>query len=113
MEIPLRRRSSTGSSTVRSSSSSSFRDAGDQHTAPPQPAQPTLKLKLRKEGTGVKAFKLFFTTPFSKIMGHDYCKKDGHRARLFFDGDELLPDQTPQDLEMEEEDIIDMNFVKL
>lgn len=54
-------------------------------------------------------FKVKRTTEFRKVM-NAYCKKvgaDPDSVRFLFDGVRIRPEQTPADLNMEDEDEID------
>lgn len=54
-------------------------------------------------------FKVRKTTKFEKIM-QAYCQKKCHQMnqlRFLYDGERVKPDQSPQDVDMEDGDIID------
>jgi len=68
-----------------------------------------LSLKVKSPEGNEVYFKVKKTTTFSKVM-HAYCKKVGaeiENLRFLFDGQRLRPEQTPADLDMEDEDEID------
>ena len=68
-----------------------------------------LSLKVKSQDGNEVFFKVKKTTTFSKVM-HAYCKKVGtdiESVRFLFDGTRLRPEQTPADLDMEDEDEID------
>jgi len=68
-----------------------------------------LSLKVKSQDGNEVYFKVKKTTQFAKVM-NAYCKKVGSdmdSVRFLFDGQRLKPDQTPADLEMEDEDEID------
>jgi len=68
-----------------------------------------LNLKVKSQDGNEVYFKVKRTTQFSKVMSA-YCKKVGAEqdsVRFLFDGTRIRPDQTPGDLEMEDEDEID------
>jgi len=68
-----------------------------------------LNLKVKAQDGNEVYFKVKKTTQFSKVMSA-YCKKVGadlESVRFLFDGQRLRPDQTPADLNMEDEDEID------
>lgn len=68
-----------------------------------------LSLKVKSQDGNEVYFKVKRTTTFAKVM-NAYCKKvgaDQDQVRFLFDGQRLRPEQTPQDLEMEDEDEID------
>ncbi len=54
-------------------------------------------------------FKIKQTTPLRKLM-EAYCQQQGlelSSVRFLYDGNRLQGDQKPDDLEMEDEDVID------
>lgn len=68
-----------------------------------------LNLKVKSQDGNEVYFKVKRTTQFSKVMSA-YCKKVGaeqESVRFLFDGTRIRPDQTPGDLDMEDEDEID------
>jgi len=68
-----------------------------------------LNLKVKSQDGNEVFFKVKRTTQFSKVMTA-YCKKVGAEAesvRFLFDGTRIRPDQTPAELDMEDEDEID------
>jgi len=85
--------------------------AGDSAAAPSdsKPSGEHLSLKVKSQDGNEVYFKVKKTTAFSKVMTA-YCKKvgqDPEQVRFLFDGVRVRPDQTPADLEMEDEDEID------
>lgn len=74
-----------------------------------KPSDEHLAIKV-KSGDGQEVFfKVKRTTPFSKIMSA-YCKKVGQdleNVRFLFDGQRVKPENTPAELEMEDEDSVD------
>jgi small ubiquitin-related modifier len=70
-----------------------------------KPSGEQLSLKVKGQDGNEVYFKVKRTTQFSKIM-NAYCKKIGAESdsvRFLFDGNRLRADQTPGDLEMEDE----------
>jgi small ubiquitin-related modifier len=68
-----------------------------------------LSLKVKSQDGNEVYFKVKKTTTFSKVM-NAYCKKVGadmSSVRFLFDGQRLREEQTPADLDMEDEDEID------
>jgi len=68
-----------------------------------------LSLKVKSQDGNEVYFKVKKTTSFAKVM-NAYCKKvgaDPEQVRFLFDGQRLRSEQTPQDLDMEDEDEID------
>jgi len=68
-----------------------------------------LNLKVKSQDGNEVYFKVKRTTAFAKVMSA-YCKKvgaDQESVRFLFDGQRVRPDQTPEDLDMEDEDEID------
>ena len=61
-------------------------------------------------GEGVEVFfKIRRQVPMGKLIDA-YCKKQGldrNSVRFLYDGNAVDPDKTPEELEMEDEDIID------
>ena len=50
------------------------------------------------------------TTPLNKLMAA-FCQRNGvaqNSVRFLFDGNRVNPNQTPQELEMEDGDVIDV-----
>jgi len=79
-----------------------------QQADQPAPSE-HLNLKVKAQDGNEVYFKVKKTTQFSKVMSA-YCKKVGadlESVRFLFDGQRLRPDQTPADLNMEDEDEID------
>ena len=74
-----------------------------------KPSGEHLSLKVKSQDGNEVYFKVKKTTAFAKVM-NAYCKKVGadmESVRFLFDGQRLRPEQTPADLEMEDEDEID------
>ena len=74
-----------------------------------KPSGEHLSLKVKSQDGNEVYFKVKKTTTFSKVM-NAYCKKVGadmSSVRFLFDGQRLREEQTPADLEMEDEDEID------
>ena len=92
--------SAPSSASAAAASSSSAADAkGGEH----------LSLKVKSQDGNEVFFKVKKTTTFSKVMTA-YCKKVGadmDSVRFLFDGQRLRAEQTPADLDMEDEDEID------
>jgi len=68
-----------------------------------------LNLKVKSQDGNEIYFKVKKTTQFRKVMTA-YCRKVGadfDSVRFLFDGTRIRPDQTPQELDMEDEDEID------
>jgi len=68
-----------------------------------------VKLKVR-DSTGVTKFRLGYTEPFRKLFDK-YCthlKVSKTSVKFVFDGDELDLDETPETLDVEDDDIIDV-----
>ena len=61
-----------------------------------------------KDGNEV-FFKIKKTTPLSKLIGAYIQRQgvNGESIRFLFDGNRIGPDQTPEELNMEENDVID------
>ncbi len=80
------------------------RDMADE-----KPGNEHLSLKVKAQDGNEVFFKVKRTTQFHKVMGA-YCKKVGadmESVRFLFDGQRLQPNQTPQEVGMEDEDVID------
>ena len=74
-----------------------------------KPSSEHLSLKVKSQDGNEVYFKVKRTTQFSKVMTA-YCKKVGadlDSVRFLFDGARLNPQQTPAELDMEDEDEID------
>nr|AAP34642.1 small ubiquitin-like modifier [Bigelowiella natans] len=68
-----------------------------------------LNLKVKSQDGNEVFFKVKKTTPFKRLM-EAYCQKVGAEkssVRFLFDGDRISGDQTPADLDMQDEDEID------
>ena len=92
---------------------------------PPIPDQPTIKLKVRivKDMSGreaskeakTKVFKVFRNSLFSLILDHKALQPpvgSGLKLRLMFDGGPLPRNGTPEDEDMEDDDIVDAEWRK-
>ena len=69
-----------------------------------------LDLKVVTQAGTEIFFKCKQTTPLSKLM-NAFCQRQGINAasvRFLFDGQRLNPQQTPQELEMEDGDVVDV-----
>ena len=69
-----------------------------------------LNLKVVSQDGSELFFKMKKTTPMSKLM-NAYCQRQGvnlNAVRFLFDGERLRASQTPEDLEMEDGDVIDV-----
>ncbi|KAK3253573.1 hypothetical protein CYMTET_37178 [Cymbomonas tetramitiformis] len=70
----------------------------------------TINIKVKDQDSNEVHFRVKTTTKFDKIMSA-FCEKRGidkQLTRFIFDGHRLRPDQTPQEVDMEEGDSIDM-----
>lgn len=71
----------------------------------------TIEIKVQgNDPDSKKTFKSTKTDPLDKLMA-DYCefrKLPRSRLKFFFDGDELKGSETPEQLDMENEDVIDV-----
>lgn len=68
-----------------------------------------LNLKVKSQDGNAVYFKVKKSTQLRKLMDA-YCKrvgKDINEVRFLFDGNRIEGEQTPQDLEMEDDDEID------
>jgi len=68
-----------------------------------------LNIKVKSQDGNEIYFKVKKTTQFRKVI-QAYCKKVGSEpdsVRFLFDGQRIRPDQTPAELNMEDEDEID------
>jgi len=69
-----------------------------------------INIKVVSDDNSEVFFKIKRTTPFRKLMDA-YCQRQGKSlttVRFLYDGDRISPDQTPEQLEMEDEDTIDV-----
>jgi len=83
--------------------------AGVDGKAKDEKAGDHLNLKVKSQDGNEIYFKVKKTTQFRKVM-IAYCRKVGadvDAVRFLFDGTRIRPDQTPAELEMEDEDEID------
>mmetsp|Transcript_5873 Transcript_5873/g.10176 ORF Transcript_5873/g.10176 Transcript_5873/m.10176 type:complete len:109 (-) Transcript_5873:353-679(-) len=70
----------------------------------------TISLKVKDQDNNEVHFKVKLTTKFDKIF-NAFCEKRGisrEHTRFIFDGNRLTGQQTPKDLEMEDEDCIEV-----
>lgn len=82
-----------------------------QPTLAEQPVEQPDRISLRvvAQDGGEVFFKVRKNTPFIKIS-KAYCDKKGISSasvRFLFDGQRLNPDDTPEKLQMEDDDVID------
>ena len=81
---------------------------------PPRPDEvkaeaPQVSLKVVNADGAEVYFKIKRATMLRKLM-EAYCKKQGvasTQVRFLYDGKPLLGDKTPEDLEMDDDDVID------
>jgi len=69
-----------------------------------------INIKVVSDDNSEVFFKIKRTTPFRKLMDA-YCQRQGKSlttVRFLYDGERISPDQTPEQLEMEDEDTIDV-----
>lgn len=78
--------------------------------APVQDTKPvSLNIKVKSQDGNEVYFKVKKTTPFRRIM-EAYCSKVGvetGQVRFLFDGERIEASQTPESLDLEDEDTID------
>jgi len=75
-----------------------------------KPATDQLSLKVVTQDGNEIFFKCKQTTPLQKLMTA-FCNRQGvatQSVRFLFDGSRINPNQTPQELEMEDGDVIDV-----
>ncbi len=80
-----------------------------RESADEKPSSEHLSLKVKSQDGNEVYFKVKRTTQFHKVMTA-YCKKVGadlESVRFLFDGQRLQQNQTPADVSMEDEDVID------
>mmetsp|Transcript_35541 Transcript_35541/g.68122 ORF Transcript_35541/g.68122 Transcript_35541/m.68122 type:complete len:96 (-) Transcript_35541:390-677(-) len=73
-------------------------------------APDTLNIKVKDSDNNEVHFKVKKTTKFEKIM-EAFCKKKGvdkANTRFIFDGQRINGQQTPNDLDMEDDDTIEV-----
>lgn len=69
----------------------------------------SINIKVASQDGNEIFFKLSKTTPLSKLMTA-YCSRQGVEItsiRFLFDGQRIMQENTPNDLDMENEDVID------
>jgi len=85
--------------------------ADDANAAAPAAADPdTLNLRVQNQDGSEVVFKIKKHTSLKKLMDA-YCSRQGQDAnsvRFLFNGNRLQPDQTPKELDMEDNDVIDV-----
>jgi len=75
-----------------------------------KPDTKQINLKVTGQDNTVVHFKIKTTTPLKKLM-QAYCDRQGlsiHQLRFTFDGERINHDATPESLNMEEDDSIDV-----
>jgi len=75
-----------------------------------KPSTDQLSLKVVTQDGNEIFFKCKMTTPLQKLMTA-FCNRQGvgnQSVRFLFDGQRINPSQTPQELEMEDGDVIDV-----
>ncbi|KAG7832210.1 hypothetical protein KL920_000545 [Ogataea angusta] len=81
----------------------------DENTPKPENKSDThINLKV-SDGTSEVFFKIKRSTPLKRLMDA-FCKrqgKDSSSLRFLFDGHRVNPEDTPEDLDMEESDVIE------
>ncbi|XP_031575175.1 small ubiquitin-related modifier 3-like [Actinia tenebrosa] len=83
-------------------------DSGD--SKPPSTSTEHINLKVGGQDGAVVHFKIKKKTPLRKLM-NAYCDRQGlvkGQLRFQFDGNPINDDDTPETLEMEEDDCIDV-----
>ena len=83
-------------------------DASEEEKKPDTSNQINLKV-VTQDGNEI-FFKCRLTTPLEKLM-KAFCQRNGvaqSSVRFLFDGNRVSPHQTPAELEMEDEDVIDV-----
>ena len=95
---------------MESSSSTENKPQESNNSTISKPASPgALDLKVKGQDGNEVFFRVKKTTLLSKLMSA-YCKKIGadvETVRFLFDGKRIKGNETPADLEMENEDVID------
>lgn len=81
----------------------------EEHSGETKPKVENFQLVVKDQGGGEVHFKVKPTTKFEKIMASYAGNKsiDQRSIRFLFEGRRLQPDQTPHELGMESEDVID------
>lgn len=80
----------------------------EQEQKPDVKAETHINLKV-SDGSSEIFFKIKKTTPLKRLM-EAFAKRQGKEIeslRFLYDGVRVLPDQTPEDLDMEDNDIIE------
>eukprot|EP00036_Acanthoecidae_sp_10tr_P009166 CAMPEP_0182920946 /NCGR_PEP_ID=MMETSP0105_2-20130417/3827_1 /TAXON_ID=81532 ORGANISM="Acanthoeca-like sp., Strain 10tr" /NCGR_SAMPLE_ID=MMETSP0105_2 /ASSEMBLY_ACC=CAM_ASM_000205 /LENGTH=99 /DNA_ID=CAMNT_0025058421 /DNA_START=63 /DNA_END=362 /DNA_ORIENTATION=- len=86
-------------------------------------AAPDTKAGVKEEGDFINLrvvaqdnqelhFKIKRSTPMRKLIS-TYCKKKGLQAdsvRFLFDGEQINPEATPETMDMEDKDVIDVMY---
>eukprot|EP00823_Brevimastigomonas_motovehiculus_P005509 TRINITY_DN4073_c0_g1_i1.p1 TRINITY_DN4073_c0_g1~~TRINITY_DN4073_c0_g1_i1.p1 ORF type:complete len:119 (+),score=30.07 TRINITY_DN4073_c0_g1_i1:52-408(+) len=93
------------------------KDEGDKSQAPSEEkAKPqTLKIKVKTAENEEVFFQVKKTTPFSKII-NAYCKKtelEKASVRFSFEGKRIHDTDTPESLNMENEDMVDAMIMQV
>jgi len=82
----------------------------DEGTAPaPAADSDTLNLRVQNQDGSEVVFKIKKHTQLKKLM-EAYCSRQGqdfNSVRFLHNGQRLTPDQTPKELDMEDNDVID------
>eukprot|EP00040_Diaphanoeca_grandis_P038577 m.256795 g.256795 ORF g.256795 m.256795 type:complete len:106 (-) comp34699_c0_seq1:109-426(-) len=71
-----------------------------------------INLRVVAQDNNELHFKIKRSTPMRKLISA-YCKKQGLNAasvRFLFDGETISPDATPDSMEMEDKDVIDVMY---
>lgn len=74
-----------------------------------------INIKVRGQGGDEIQFKLKKTTPLKKLMTA-YCERQGkapNSVRFLYDGQRIDGELTPQDFNMEDDDIIDAELEQI
>ncbi|CDO92727.1 unnamed protein product [Kluyveromyces dobzhanskii CBS 2104] len=80
----------------------------EQEQKPDVKSETHINLKV-SDGSSEIFFKIKKTTPLKRLM-EAFAKRQGKEIeslRFLYDGVRVLPDQTPEDLDMEDNDIIE------
>ncbi|KAK8794832.1 hypothetical protein WA158_001813 [Blastocystis sp. Blastoise] len=72
------------------------------------PGQIYIKLRYNEDDSQKENFFLFPSDTFEIVFQHIQTTKNVDNVKLLFDGDELSPSDTPQDLDIEGEELIDV-----
>ncbi|KAF4635690.1 hypothetical protein G7Y89_g2419 [Cudoniella acicularis] len=82
----------------------------DRSSPPVKDKPETLSIKVKDQNNQEMTFKIKYTTKLEKVMAA-YCKAqeiDIGTRRFLFEGHRIQKDDTPQSLEMEDDDMIDV-----